>query len=777
MVIPLGTAQRGPPEPPPGARRVDAAHPFRHISRMRDLPTRDAILDFVRDNPEKASKRDIARAFGLKGEARVELKRMLREMQADGALKKAGRAFRGDGMLPPVGMLTVEGAGPEGDLFARPLSWAGAEPAPRIVIVEKKGDPALGKGDRLLARLRPSDSEPHLYEARMIRKIAAGAQRSLGIFRAEGAGGRLVPVDRKQDEMIVVDAGDALDGELVEVEQVPGPRFGLRHGRVVERLGDPGAPRAVSLIAIHARGIPTIFPEAALAEAAAAKPVRISKKREDLRHLPLVTIDPSDARDHDDAVFAEPDPEREGGWIVWVAIADVAHYVRPGSALDREAKLRGNSTYFPDRVVPMLPEALSGDLCSLHEGANRPCLAVRMRLGPDGAMDGHSFHRGLMRSPASLTYEQVQAAMDGRPDDATGPLLDPVIRPLYGAFAAAWKARERRAPLHLDLPERKIELSPEGQVLSVGFRERLDAHRLIEEFMILANVAAAETLERKRKPLLYRVHEEPDPAKIEALRVIAEESGYKLAKGEVLRTSQLNQLLDAAAEGADAELIGMAVLRSMTQAYYAPANYGHFGLHLRAYAHFTSPIRRYADLVVHRALIAAHGWGEDGQTWEEAEGLAAIGEHISMTERRSMEAERDTTDRYLSAYLSDRIGAEFEGRVSGVARFGLFVKLDETGADGLVPISSLGAEYFRHDEARAALVGEKSGKTITMGARACVRLMEAAPLTGGLLFELLDAEGFGRPGRSGPRGPAPRRRAGADKIRRAKAKTREKRGR
>ena len=748
---------------------------------MKDLPSKTDILEWVRENPGKTSKRDIARAFGLKGADRIELKKLLRDLQAEGALKKGSgrKTYRGDGALPPVTMLEIIGPDADGDLAAKPQTWEDETPPPRIVVVEKKGDPALAKGDRMLARLAASQTESGVYEARMIKKIRTSARRALGVFRAEGSGGRLMPVDRKQDEMRIVDAGDARDGELVEVVAVPGPRMGLKSARVVERLGDPGAAKSVSLIAIHAHDIPNEFPEAVVAEAAAAKPVRGLKGREDLRDLPLITIDPADARDHDDAVCAAPDddPANEGGWVVWVAIADVAHYVAPGSKLDREAKKRGNSTYFPDRVVPMLPEELSGDLCSLHEGVERPCLAARMRLDAAGRMIGHSFHRGLMRSPASLTYEQAQAAMDGAPDDATGPLLETALKPLYAAYAAAAKARDERAPLILDLPERRIEISAAGEVTSVRFRERLEAHRLIEEFMILANVAAAETLEKKRRPLLYRVHEEPNPMKLDALREQAEESGLALAKGQVLKTSHLNRLLDAAAGTAEAELINLAVLRAQTQAYYSPENFSHFGLNLRAYAHFTSPIRRYADLVVHRALIAAHGWGKDGQTPEEADDLQKTAEHISMTERRSMEAERDTTDRYLSTYLADQVGAEFSGRVSGVARFGLFVKLDETGADGLVPVSSLGTEFFRYDEARAALIGERSGKTVVMGARATVRLKEAAPLQGGLLFDLIEVEGFGRPSKSAGRGGTPKRRLAKAKIKRAKAKKKERRSR
>ncbi len=457
-----------------------------------------------------------------------------------------------------------------------------------------------------------------------------------------------------------------------------------------------------------------------------------------------MTIDPSDARDHDDAVYAEADPAT-GGHVVWVAIADVAAYVRPGSALDREARERGNSTYFPDRVVPMLPDALSGDLCSLHEGEDRACIAVRMMFDADGAKTGHSFHRGLMRSPASLAYEAVQAAMDGAPDDRTGPLLETVIRPLYAAFAALEIARARRQPLDLDLPERRIALSDEGEVTSVAFRERLDAHRLIEAFMVAANVAAAEALETRRTPLLYRVHEAPAEDRIEALREVAKASGLALAKGQALRTATLNRLLREAAETELSELISMATLRAMTQAYYGAGNLGHFGLALRSYAHFTSPIRRYADLIVHRALISAHGWGPDpaadGLSAWDVEHLDATAKLISEAERRSMVAERDTNDRYLAAFLADRVGAEFAGRISGVQAFGAFAKLDETGADGLIPVRSMGAEYFRFDRDAQALTGSDTGLTIGVGQRVTVRLAEAVPVTGGIVLELLSVEG------------------------------------
>ncbi len=741
---------------------------------MKHFPSKEQILEWVRDNPRTTSKRDIAKAFNIKGQGRVELKRILRELRDEGHLAKNRNTYREADTLQNVELLQVTAIDSDGDVFGEPANWKGEVHAPTVLLVPKKEDPALGIGDRGLFRITKVDDEHVPYEGRLIRKIGTGALKVLGIFRQADFGGRIVPVDKKASKEWRVDPGDrngARDGELVEGTQVGKARAGLPKAKVTARLGDPMAPKSVSLIAIHEHGIPDAFPEKVEAEAAAAKPVALGK-RTDLRHLPLFTIDPSDARDHDDAICALPDtdPKNEGGHVVWVAIADVAHYVRAGSALDREARKRGNSSYFPDRVVPMLPDALSGDLCSLHEGEDRACIAVEMKINAAGRKISHRFVRGLMRSPASLSYEQAQAAADGKPDAQAATLLEDGIKPLWAAFRAVRKETKRRQPLHLDLPERRIILSDEGKVVSVAFRDRFDAHKLVEEFMVLANVCAAETLEAKRTPLLYRVHEEPNPEKLETLREVVESVGLTLPKGQVLKTAQLNKLLDAVAGTENSEIVSIAVLRSMTQAYYSAQNFGHFGLHLKRYAHFTSPIRRYADLVVHRALIKAHGWGSDGQTPEEVADLDATAEHISQTERRSMLAERDTTDRYLAAYLSDRVGSEFEGTVSGIARFGLFVKLDETGADGIIPISHLGREYFLFDADSNTLTGEKSRRVIGLGMKAKVRLAEAAPITGGLMFELLELEGKALPKSGGSGG---RRRGPSRKVNRAKNRRRK----
>jgi len=744
---------------------------------MTQLPSKQDILRFIANNPGEAAKRDIARAFGLKGAGKVELKRLLAEMAEEGSLERRRRVFRDPGTLPPVSVLEVMGPDAQGDLFARPLELPPDEAPPRIHILTRREDPALGAGDRILARLTPDEGGEGGYTARLIRRIGVVTKRTIGIFRKSAEGGRILPIDKGADKewMVARDAtGGARDGELVEVEQIGGGRsLGLPRARVVARLGDPSAAKSVSLIAIHQHGIPDAFPDAVLAEAEMAQDVTTLGQREDLRDLPLITIDPADARDRDDAVYAHPDtdPGNPGGHVIWVAIADVAHFVRPGTALDREARLRGNSSYFPDRVVPMLPDRLSGDLCSLHENVDRACMAVRMTINESGEKIAHRFTRGLMRSVAALSYEEAQAAQDGAPTARTAPLLDTVIRPLYAAYDALKRARARRQPLELDLPERRIELTEDGRVASVAFRDRFDAHKLIEECMVLANVAAAEELERLRRPLLYRVHEEPSPEKLDALREVAQASGFTLAKGQVLQTRHLNNLLSQA-EGTDFdELLNITTLRSMTQAYYHPQNFGHFGLALKSYAHFTSPIRRYSDLIVHRALILGHGWGKDGLSPQDIEVLEETAKLISDTERRSMAAERDTTDRYLATWLSDRVGAEFAGRISGVQRFGLFVKLDDSGADGLVPIRAIGREYFHYDADRQVLTGSDTGVTLGIGQRVTVRLAEAIPTTGGLTLELLEVEGGTMPAGGGPargRGKG----AGPRKPARAAAKSR-----
>lgn len=715
------------------------------------LPDRDAIVAFIRNNPGEIGTKDIAREFGLKNADRAELKRLLRELAEEGKIAKHGRKISQTAALPATVVADITGRDRDGELIATPTEWDEVESGepPKIRIHQpRQARATAGVGDRALLRVEvAADGDGALYRGRVIKIIDHAKSRVLGVFRKlASGGGRLVPVDRKQAgrELNIADADSsgAQDGDLVSVDLIRTRSFGLASGRVKERLGSVASEKAISMIAIYAHEIPLEFSQAALREAEAARPATL-KGREDWRDVPLVTIDPPDAKDHDDAVHAEadPDPRNKGGFIVNVAIADVAFYVRPGSALDRDALRRGNSVYFPDRVVPMLPERISNDLCSLVPGEARGALAVRLVIGSDGRKRAHSFHRVLMRSAAKLNYAQVQAAIDGRPDDLTGPLLDRVLRPLYAAYEAVKRARQARDPLDLDIPERKILLKSDGTVDRVIVPQRLEAHRLIEEFMILANVGAAETLERKALPLIYRVHDEPSFEKVQALQDFLRTLDLPFSKGGPLRPSLFNRVL-AQVAGRDYEtLVNEVVLRSQAQAEYSAENYGHFGLNLRRYAHFTSPIRRYADLIVHRALIRGLSLGDGAMPETETlEALTEIAAQISATERRAMKAERETADRLIAHHLADRIGATFQGRISGVTRAGLFVKLDDTGADGIVPMRTLGSEYFNYDEIRHALVGSRSGAMHRLGDVVDVRLVEAQPVAGALRFELLNAD-------------------------------------
>ncbi|MBW6420355.1 ribonuclease R [Rhizobium sp. XQZ8] len=713
------------------------------------VPPREVLLEFISDNPDKASKREIAKAFGLKGETRVELKDLLRTLEDDGLLKKDRKSLSRPGALPPVTVLDITTRDKDGELIGRPTEWPEEQGAAPAVLIRQSSEsrgkgkaPAVGLNDRILAKIFPNkDRSGPAYTARVIKIIDKRRGASLGVVHKLADGElRLLPIDRRGEEMVIEHdgIGDAKDGDLVESEVVRSGRFGLPRARVLTVVGSVGSERAISMIAIYAHGIPHIFPKQVMDEAADAKPASMSK-REDWRDVPLITIDPADAKDHDDAVYAEldPSPDNPDGVIVTVAIADVSWYIRPNSALDREALKRGNSVYFPDRVVPMLPERISNDLCSLREGEDRPALAVRMTFSKEGRKAGHTFHRIMMKSAAKLSYQQAQAAIDGKPDDKSGPLLDTILKPLWHAYGVLKRGRDRRQPLELDMPERKILLKPDGTVDRVHVPERLDAHKLIEEMMIQANVAAAETLEKKKQTLIYRIHDGPSLAKQETLREFLATLGIPMAKGGQMRSNSFNGILSKAEGTAHQVMVNEMVLRSQSQAIYSPDNIGHFGLNLMKYAHFTSPIRRYADLIVHRALVGSLGLGEGGITPDEEAQLDDISAEISTFERRAMAAERDTINRLIAHHLSEKIGEEFEGRVSGVTKAGLFVSLPTYGADGFIPISTLGNDYFIYDEAHQALSGEKSGLGYQIGDSVDVRLKAAIPLAGSLTFEML----------------------------------------
>ncbi len=728
--------------------------PKKNAGNPGKLPSREQILEFISSNPRHNSKRDIAKAFSVSGNDRAELKSLLRDLINEGLIERRGKRLAEPGNLPPVTVIDIIARDRDGGLLAKPANWNEPEfgKPPLIEISRKKSSKAklAGIGNRVLARLEPKHGQKGVYTASIIKLLERKSGEVIGIVRITDNGQvRLVPTAKRQDELEIPKAmlGDAKDGDLVTAEQLKSSRHGLKQARVTKVVGSLSSEKAVSLIALHANGIPHIFPQEVLQEAAAAKPVT-QGKREDWRDVPLLTIDPADAKDHDDAIYAKPDPDVAGGYIAYVAIADVSAYVLPGSPMDREALLRGNSVYFPDRVVPMLPERISNNLCSLREHEDRPALAVRMVFDAEGRKTKHTFHRILMRSAAKLSYQQAQTAVDGEPDEKTQPLLKTVLTPLWEAYRYLSRGRQNRQPLDLDLPERKIILNDAGEVDRVYVPDRLDAHRLVEEFMIQANVCAAETLERKKQKLIYRAHDAPSLEKLERLREFLGSLNMSLARPGNLRPMHFNQILSKVRGTENEELVNQVVLRSQSQAEYTADNIGHFGLQLTRYAHFTSPIRRYADLIVHRALVGSLGLGEGAITPAEEARLEEIAAEISLTERRAMQAERETIDRLIAAHLVERIGDQFSGRINGVTRAGLFVTLNDTGADGFVPISLLSDEYFIFDENRHALVGEQTGSTYQLGQNVEVRLAEAAPVSGALRFEMLSE---GTEGKSLPR--------------------------
>ncbi len=710
------------------------------------LPSRKQVLEFIQTSDTPAGKREIARAFGLKGQEKIALKRLLKDMAEEGLIDGKKTAYHRMGGVPKVTVLRVVEI-EDGEPVAIPDAWSpdAPEKPPRLTLKELKGRggkraPALKRGDRVLARTEERDSG---WIAHPMKKLPARTEGLLGVVEMDGSGKAwLAPVDKRiRNSSRISDLGEAKDGELVFAERIG--RSERSSVKVIEVVGDPLAPKSFSLIAIAKHGIPHVFPEAVTEEAPCAAKLKLSEnKREDLRHLPIVAIDPSDARDYDDAIWAEPDGE--GGFDAVVAIADVSFYVRPGSALDREARKRGNSTYFPDRVVPMLPEVLSADVCSLRQDEDRAAMVCHLKIDPAGKVSSYRFSRAIVRIHHNIAYEDAQAAID------TGDAPEHLVH-LWQAWVLLAKAREARDPLELELPERRVVLDDQGGIAEIAARERLDAHRVVEDFMIAANVAAAKALEAKAAPVVYRVHEQPSREKLIALRDYLATMGKKLALGQVITPGLFNSMLKDIEDETERPLVMEAVLRSQTQAYYGPANAGHFGLALGSYAHFTSPIRRYADLLVHRALVEAYGLEQPkppgslppttGLSDIDRANLQQISDAISQTERRSMEAERDTVDRYVAAWLSGRIGEIFETRVTGVQSFGFFATIVGLGGDGLVPVSTLGAERFRHDEAAQALIGEDSGTRYATGDRLRLKLGEANALTGSLKFVPIDSDG------------------------------------
>src|SRR5438309_4403159 len=715
--------------------------------RSAGLPSRKQVLDFIATSDQPAGKLEIARAFGLSGQDKIDLQRLLKDMADEGLIDSSpGRAFHQAGGVPKVTVLRVQSVDDSVHVIAVPEQWHAETAAPRIRLVERGKRSALGIGDRVLCR---TEQNGDAFIAHPMKKLERSAELVLGVVRRDGERFWLSPVDKKERrEFSIADLKDAEAGDLVlcEVSGRP-PRV---QARVDAVLGDPFAPRSFSLIAIHKHGLRAEFDRQAIDEAH-----RVSKQplgeREDLTHLPIVAIDPEDARDHDDAIWAEADGE--GGWNAIVAIADVSFYVRPGSELDREGRARGNSVYFPDRVVPMLPEELSADICSLKEGEARAAMACHLKIAKDGTLKSWRFTRAKVCIAANIAYEDAQAAIDAAQEERVevsspvcwmpeveGPvpleLVEKALKPLWSCWHALFAARKKRDPLELDLPERRVMLDEKGRITSIAPRDRLDAHRLVEDFMIAANVAAARALEAKKTPVMYRVHEPPSREKLVTLKDYLSTFGIEFALGQVIKPGTFNRIIERLGEASGRERIMEQLLRTQMQARYGPERLGHFGLALATYAHFTSPIRRYADLLIHRSLVKAYRLGEGGLPPADEEHFERIGEQISMLERRAMEAERETVDRYVAAYLADQVGQLVECRITGVQPFGFFATVEDLGGDGLIFAKDLGQEYFRYDEAARTLVGDESGETYRVGQRLRLRLADANPVSGSLRFEL-----------------------------------------
>jgi len=744
--------------------------------------TRKTILDEIKTRPDFYDNKKLARALGVKGEDRRELRQLLRAMVEDGALKKSDRkTYREADALPGVMVIKATHLD-DGDLMGVPENWKGDGPAPQLLIrdsgpFQKRGAPkkrgkrdqreTLKVGDRALCRIKIRDNGEAV--ASVMKKLGSGPTAHLGVLYKGGRGWRIQPVSKKarHDYKPVRVPDTAEDQDLVWFKSSRRNQGDMRLAEITEIIGSAKGGKSASLISLHENDIRSAFPDAVTDEAKALALPAIKGAREDIRDLPLITIDPVDAKDFDDAVFAhaDKDPKNKGGWVVWVAIADVAAFVTPGSELDKEARERGNSVYLPDVVVPMLPHELSSNLCSLRPDEDRACMAVRMVFDKTGVKRKHLFKRGMMRSHARLTYEQAQDAFMGNAGEAAEPVLD-ILQDIYAAYGTLRKGREARAPLAIELPERRVHIDKDGKVSGITVRDRFDAHKLVEEFMVQANVCAAESLAEKKTPAIVRFHDVPDREKIQGLVDFLPALDLKFSLGERVTTARLNKLLSQATKKDLTETVGMAVLRSQSQAVYSPDKSGHFGLNLTDYAHFTSPIRRYADLIVHRALIDTFQLGDDGMDKESASRLREIAEHISATERKAMVAERDAKDRYIAAYLSDRVGATFNARITGVTKFGLFITLDETGADGLIPARGLGHEYFHFNEKARALIGVESGDTYRFGRAIKVRLEEVTPITGGLVFDMISKPEKGKPPTRNHRGTSAHKSRGAKHKRR-----------
>lgn len=699
------------------------------MAKNPHLPSEDELIAFIENHEGTLSRRELARAFGLKDHQRAELRHLIKSLVQKGHLKNHRLGIERT-PLPKTLLVEIIDIDEKGRVLARPAD-------PKLngsIHVLEKEEYHHRVGDRM--RVRIIDKlEDYTYTAHCLEVLSDQKTRITGVLVTNRQGAFIQPTERGWPPKIPVikNLTSAKNGAVVLAMITDERRAFVATVETV--LGDSHDPHILSLITIHNHQLPLEFHMDALEEAhkGTVPPV---DGRVDVRDIPLVTIDGENARDFDDAVFAEPDAEHPGGWHLIVAIADVSHYVKLGSALDREAQNRGNSVYLPDRVIPMLPEALSNELCSLKPHVERACLGVHLWIDAQGRKRQHKFFRGLMRSQARLTYTLVQKAIDEPQTwDASILPLD-VVRNLYNAYACLKRAREYRGTLDIDVDEAEVQIDDAGQFTGVKLRPRFESHRIIEEFMIAANVAAAETLEQFKIGTIYRTHELPDPLKIEDLRAVLNHLKISFPKGTIDTPKALSKVLAQVKGTSLSRLVNKLVLRTQTRAVYSPDNHGHFGLNLPRYAHFTSPIRRYADLMVHHGLLTAMKLTNNAPLARPQ--LERVARHITLREHQADQAERSLRERFIIHYLQKHVGARYRGIVDGVIKYGLFVELDQLPVSGFVPRELLSDDFYRFDARLNHLQGRKPQNLWQMGDLVEVEIIEANALNKKLTLKIVN---------------------------------------
>ncbi|MDH5357758.1 MAG: ribonuclease R [Gammaproteobacteria bacterium] len=687
------------------------------------IPSREFIIELLKQNNRPLTRRNISKLLGLKGEQQTEaLRRRLRAMERDGQLLRNRKSAYG--VVSKMNLITGRVMGhPDGYGFLIP-----DEAGDDLFLSDREMRVVL-HGDRAVARVTGIDRRGR-KEGAIVEVIKHANERIVGRLFSDAGIYYLIPNNRRISQDILIPPEglkDAKEGQIVEIEITEQPH---KHrsplGKVVTVLGDHMAPGMEIDIALRDFELPHVWSVETIKQAESFGeqiPASAIDGRLDLRSLPLVTIDGADARDFDDAVYAEP--LKSGSWRLWVAIADVSYYVEPDTPLDISAQERGTSVYFPSQVIPMLPEALSNGLCSLNPEVDRLCMVCEMVINTDGELESHQFHQAVMNSKARLLYDDVAAILVDKDTvlrEKYKAVL-PGLETMYDLYQVMLKAREQRGAIDFELTETQFIFDDNRKIKSIEPRERNDAHRLIEEFMVAANVCAAQFLLKNQVPALFRIHETPSEEKLSGLREFLGELGLSLGGGDDPQPGHYASLLHAARQRPDAHLLQTVMLRSMKQAVYNPDNVGHFGLALEAYAHFTSPIRRYPDLLVHRAIRHIVTKQKKSKWHYSHEDMLQLGEHCSMTSRRADEATRDVSDWLKCEYMQDRVTEVHEGVISSVTSFGLFVELSDIYIEGLVHITALGNDYYQFDASGHRLIGERTNKIYRLADKVLVKVV------------------------------------------------------